>query len=200
MTYNLEFNAATVLLAPIQHPVRLTFIILGSILAVLALVALFNYLRQRRHQQKVDAEGLVLYATVLASAPIGGLAKYVDMQKIDLRIQEPGKAPREVTLRTRTAPGQRVSANTMLLVVVDPTDPNAHLPCQRRGRQTSHHHRLQTGKKAHAGATQTPPPLPPAHPHRLHAPTRQTPLAPHQRANGPTQTSLGRRPRSQPAR
>ena len=128
MTYNLEFNAATVLLAPIQHPVRLTFIILGSILAVLALVALFNYLRQRRHQQKVDAEGLVLYATVLASEPIGGLAKYVDMQKIDLRIQEPDKAPREVTLRTRTAPGQRITTNTMLMVVVDPTDPNRIFP------------------------------------------------------------------------
>ena len=106
------------LIFAIAHPVRLTFIILGSIVAVLALVALFNYLRKRRHQQKADREGLVLYATVLASAPIGGLAKYVDMQKIDLRIQEPDKAPREVTLRTRTAPGQRVSANTMLIIAV----------------------------------------------------------------------------------
>lgn len=106
---------------------KLTLIILG-ILALLALVSGINYLRQRRSQGKIQAEGLVLYGVVVSAAKIGGWLKVLGLHDIVLRIQEPAKSPREVKLRTRLPPGQRIAPNLSLIIVVDPKKPEHVYP------------------------------------------------------------------------
>ncbi len=107
---------------------KLTLIITLSLLALLALASGINYLRQRRAQAKIQAEGLVLYGTVISSALVGGWLKYLALYDIKLRIQEPAKLPREVKLRTRLPPNQRITANMSLIVVVDPRKPEQVYP------------------------------------------------------------------------
>ena len=107
---------------------KLSLIIMLSILAVVALASGINYLRQRRVQAKIQAEGLVLYGIVLSSAKITGWLKHLGLFDIALRIQEPAKAPREVKLRTRLPPGQRITHNMSLIVVIDPKKPDTVFP------------------------------------------------------------------------
>ena len=99
------------------------WIILALFLVALASWALVNYLLQRRRQNKAQADGHVVYATVLSVEPVGGWAKRLDIKKILMRFQEPSDAsPREVTLQTRLQPGQKIITGHRLAVVVDPTD------------------------------------------------------------------------------
>ena len=107
---------------------KLSLIITLSILAILALASGINYLRQRRAQAKIQAEGLVLYGTVLSSAQVVGWLKHLGLYDIRLRIQEPAKAPREVKLRTRLPPNQVIRPNMSLIVVVDPRKPEHIYP------------------------------------------------------------------------
>lgn len=99
---------------------KLTFLILGIVIVVLAIAAAINYFRQKRRQQLAEREGVVVYATVVSADKIGGWAKHLDMKKLVLRIQEPDANPREVSLRTRTQPGQQINAGMRLVVIVDP--------------------------------------------------------------------------------
>ena len=101
-----------------------TFWIIFAVLAVaLASWALTNYLLQRRRQNKAQAEGVVVYATVLSVDAVGGWAKRLELKKILMRLQEPDdQLPREVTLQTRLQAGQRIVAGHRLAVVVDPGD------------------------------------------------------------------------------
>ena len=107
---------------------KLTLIILLSIVVLLAIISGINYLRQRRAQAKIQNEGLVLYGIVLSATKIGGWLKALGLHDIRLRIQEPGKAPREVTFRTRLPPNQRITPNLSLIVVVDPKKPERVYP------------------------------------------------------------------------
>ena len=107
---------------------KLSLIITLSIVALLALAAGLNYLRQRRSQEKIQAQGLVLYGIVLSSTPVGGWLKYLGLFDLMLRIQEPARQPREVKLRTRIPPGQRVGPNSSLVIVVDPKKPELVYP------------------------------------------------------------------------
>ncbi len=107
---------------------KLSLIITLSIVALLALASGLNYLRQRRAQRKIQAEGLVLYGTVVSSAQVGGWLKYLALHDLVLRIQEPARSPREVKLRTRLQPGQRISRDMSLVVVVDPKKPELVYP------------------------------------------------------------------------
>lgn len=110
------------------HPLQIVLYVLLAIVFGLAISAAVNYLRQRRAQQRAEREGLVLYATVLSSEPVGGIAKYLDMQKMTLQIQEPNKAPREVTLSTRTQKSQKITRGNRLIVIVDPVNPDRIYP------------------------------------------------------------------------
>ena len=103
------------------------------VLAVLALGLLswagVNYLLQKRRQDEAQRNGVVVYATVLSIEPVGGWAKQLELKKIVLRVQEPGAAQsRELTLRSRTAPGQKITPGVKLAVVVDPKDPKRIYP------------------------------------------------------------------------
>ena len=119
---------ASMLLLQETHRGRIAWIAVGIILATLALASGINYLRQRRAQAKIQAEGLVLYGIVLSAAKITGWLKHLGLFDIALRIQEPAQAPREVKLRTRLPPGQRITPNMSLIVVVDPKKPETVYP------------------------------------------------------------------------
>ncbi len=108
---------------------KIFWIVLAVLAVMFAAWALVNYLLQRRRQNTAQADGVVVYATVLSIEPVGGWMKQLDLKKIVLRLQEPGEAsPREVTLRTRTQPGQKITPGIRLAVVVDPKNPKRIYP------------------------------------------------------------------------
>jgi|GEM_PF-1338662 len=99
---------------------KITFEVLGLILLILAAVSATMYLLQRRREQAAQRDGVVVYATLVATEPMKGIGKYAQMMKIVLRIQEPGGSPREVFIRSRVDPKQKLVPGTMLPVVIDP--------------------------------------------------------------------------------
>lgn len=107
---------------------KLTFLILGILIVVLAILGTVNYFRQKLRQKAAEQKGVVVYATVLSAEPVGGWAKRLDMKEIKMRVQEPNGDPREVKLRTRTAPGQKIEAGVRLVVAIDPKDPKRVYP------------------------------------------------------------------------
>lgn len=107
---------------------KIALYILLALLLVGGIVALVNYLRQRRAQQRAEREGLVLYASVLSAEPVGGLLKTLNIHNIRLSIVEPKEAPREVTLRTRLPAGQKIGTNQRLIVIIDPVKPDRIYP------------------------------------------------------------------------
>lgn len=103
---------------------KIFWIVLAIVVVAFATYALVNYLLQRRRQQHADREGTVVYASVLSVEPMKGLAKHAEMKKITLRLQDPGtNSGREVTLRSRVTPGQKLSPGMRLAVVIDPKKP-----------------------------------------------------------------------------
>jgi hypothetical protein len=88
------------------------------------------FLLERRRQKKADREGVVVYATFLSSEPIKFFGRpQTDVEKITLRVQEPGSTEtREVVIKTRTQPGQRMSPGMRVPVVIDPKDPKRVYP------------------------------------------------------------------------
>jgi hypothetical protein len=88
------------------------------------------FLLERQRQKKADREGVVVYATFLSSEPVKFFGRpQTDVEKITLRIQEPGSTEvREVTIRTRTQPGQRMGPGMRVPVVLDPKNPKRVYP------------------------------------------------------------------------
>ena len=85
------------------------------------------FLIERQRQKKADREGVVVYATFVSSEPIKFFGRpQTDVEKITLRVQEPGSTEaREVVIKSRTQPGQRMSAGMRVPVVLDPKNPSA---------------------------------------------------------------------------
>ena len=109
-------------------PIRIALLVLLAVALIWGAIGLFNYFRQRRAQGRAEREGLVLYADVLSTELIGGLLKSLNIHKIRMRLTEPGKSPREVTLRTRLMPGQKFGKQQRLMVIVDPVSPERVYP------------------------------------------------------------------------
>jgi len=103
-----------------------------AVVVVAISIPIAMYFYQRWRQQKVDREGLVLYATVVAMEPVKVFGKISEMVKITMWIQEPEQTAREVTLRTRIAPGQTIEAGTRLCVVIDPKDSKRVFPASEQ--------------------------------------------------------------------
>ena len=101
---------------------KIALYILLGIAVAWGIFAFVNYLRQRRAQQRAEREGLVLYGNVISAERAGGLLKHLDIYKIRLSIQEPDRPPREVTLSSRLAAGQRLDNTQRIMVIVDPVD------------------------------------------------------------------------------
>jgi hypothetical protein len=99
---------------------KITFEVLGLVLLLLAATSATMYFLQRRREQAAQRDGVVVYATLVSTEPVKGFGKLAQMMKIVLRLQEPGGSPREVFIRTRVEPGQKLVPGTMLPVVIDP--------------------------------------------------------------------------------
>jgi hypothetical protein len=85
---------------------------------------LITFLLERQRQKRADKEGVVVYATFVSSEPIKFFGRpQSDVERITLRVQEPGQTDsREVVLKTRTQPGQRMSPGMRVPVVIDPSN------------------------------------------------------------------------------
>ena len=109
---------------------KITFEVLGILLLVLIAVALVRFFLERRREQNAQREGVVVYATVVSIEPVRGFAKLQQpVKKITLRLQEPGQAaPRDVVLRTRVDPAQKLGPEMRLPITIDPKDPKRVYP------------------------------------------------------------------------
>jgi hypothetical protein len=99
-----------------------------TIIFMAALTPAVLYFYQRWRQSKAEREGLALYATVVSVEPIKRFGKQLPMAKIVLWLQEPDKTTRNVTLRSRIEPGQKIEPGVRLVVVVDPKNPKRIYP------------------------------------------------------------------------
>ena len=108
---------------------KIFWIVLTLIVVGLAINALVAYLLQKKRSDRAMAEGIVVYATVVSVDNVGGWAKYAEMKKIVLRVQEPKmNAPREVTLRSRLPPNQKLGFGMKVPVAIDPKNPQRVYP------------------------------------------------------------------------
>jgi hypothetical protein len=140
------------------------WIFLGLILTAV-IVAAVRFFLERKRQQQVDREGVVVLATFVSSEPVKFLGKpQGDLAKITLRLQDPGTTePREVSLRTRTGP-QPMQPGMRVPVVIDPKNANRVFPASAEAQA-----RLTvTGSRLERRAIQS----------QLRTPGRQGPQAP----------------------
>ena len=86
------------------------------------------YFYQRWRQQRAEREGVVVYATVVSVEPLTRFGKRLPMAKIVMWVQEPDQRSREVTLRSRIEPDQKIDAGVRLVVVIDPKNPKRVYP------------------------------------------------------------------------
>ncbi|HEY4008825.1 MAG TPA: hypothetical protein VGM11_01655 [Acidobacteriaceae bacterium] len=109
---------------------KISSIILIALCVAFIAWRLIMFFLERRRQKIADKEGVVVYATFLSSEPIKFFGKpQPDVEKITLRIQEPGKTEsREVVLKTRVQPGQNMSPGMRVPVVIDPKNPKRVYP------------------------------------------------------------------------
>lgn len=106
---------------------KLTFEILGIVILLLAAGSAISYFLQKRREKNAQANGVVVYATFVSMEPVKFFSN-VGMQKITLRIQEPDQSPREVSIRSRVDPGQKLKPGTVLPVAIDPSNPQRVYP------------------------------------------------------------------------
>ena len=103
-------------------------IAIWTLIFLAALTPAVLYFYQRWRQNKAERGGVAVYATVVSIEPIKRFGRELPMVKIVLWLQEPGADSREVTLRSRIEPGQKIDAGMRLAVVVDPKNPSRVYP------------------------------------------------------------------------
>ena len=106
-----------------------TIIILALLLAFIVW-RITAFLLQRQRQKKADREGVVVYATFVSSEPVKFFGRpQTDVERVTLRVQEPGSTEaRDVVIKTRTQPGQRMSPGMRVPVVLDAKNPKRVYP------------------------------------------------------------------------
>lgn len=110
---------------------KITFEVLGLLLLVLAAVAGVRFFLERRREQKAQREGIAVYASVVTIEGVGGLLGKLQqpIKQITLRLQEPeSTTSRDVVIRTRVDPKQKLTPEMRLPVVIDPSDPKRVYP------------------------------------------------------------------------
>jgi hypothetical protein len=103
-------------------------IAIWTIIFVAAATPAILYFWQRWRQNRAERAGVVVYATVVSVTPMKRFGKTLPMAKIVMWLQEPEQSGREVTLRSRIEPGQKIDPGVRLVVVVDPKDPKRIYP------------------------------------------------------------------------
>lgn len=108
---------------------KIFWIILAIVVAGLLINALVAYLMQKKRTERAMTEGVVVYATVVSVDNVGGWAKYAEMKKIVLRVQDTKAAiPRDVTLKSRLPPNQKLVFGMKVPVAIDPKNPQRVYP------------------------------------------------------------------------
>lgn len=108
-----------------------TSLIITAIIVLIPLAyVLTQYLIQRSRQKRAERDGVVVYATFVSAEPVKLFGKpQGDMMKVVLRVQEPGEtAAREVKLRTRLNPAQKITPGVRIPVAIDPKNPKRIYP------------------------------------------------------------------------
>ncbi len=109
---------------------KISTIVIVALCLAFILWRVTAFLIERRRQKKLDREGVVVYATFVSSEPIKFFGRpQTDVEKVTLRVQEPGSTEtRDVVIKTRTQPGQRMSPGMRVPVVLDATNPKRVYP------------------------------------------------------------------------
>lgn len=97
-------------------------------LLLLITVPLTRFLWQRLRESRAQKKGVALYATMVSVEPVKVFGKISAVMKINLWVQDPSGARREVSLTSRIPEGEKVEAGMMLPVVIDPSNPKKVYP------------------------------------------------------------------------
>jgi hypothetical protein len=95
---------------------------------LLITVPLTRFLWQRLRESRAQKKGVALYATMVSVEPVKVFGKISAVMKINLWVQDPSGARREVSLTSRIPEGEKVEAGMMLPVVIDPSNPKKVYP------------------------------------------------------------------------
>jgi hypothetical protein len=95
---------------------------------VAAVSPLLWFLFQKLLASRAEKNGVAMYATVTGFEPVKAFGRPSEIVKIKLWLQESGQTGRELSLRTRVPPGQKIQNGMMLPIVFDPKTPNRVYP------------------------------------------------------------------------
>jgi len=103
-------------------------IVLWSLAGLAAVSPLLWFLFQRLLASRAEKNGIAMYATVTGFEPVKAFGRESEVIKIKLWLQESGQSGRELSLKTRVPPGQKIQVGMMLPIVFDPKTPGRVYP------------------------------------------------------------------------
>ena len=103
-------------------------IVFWSLAGIAAVSPLLWFLFQKLRANRAEKHGVAMYATVTGFEPVKAFGRPSEIMKIKLWLQESGHSGRELTLKSRVPPGQKIQAGMMLPIVFDPKTPNRVYP------------------------------------------------------------------------
>ena len=103
-------------------------IVLWSLAGVAAVSPLLWFLFQKLLASRAEKNGVAMYATVTGFEPVKAFGRPSEIVKIKLWLQESGQTGRELSLKSRVPPGQKIQAGMMLPIVFDPKTPDRVYP------------------------------------------------------------------------
>ena len=103
-------------------------IVLWSLAGIAAVSPLLWFLFQKLRANRAEKHGIAMYATVTGFEPVKAFGRESEIVKIKLWLQESGQTGRELSLKTRVPPGQKIQAGMMLPIVFDPKKPDRVFP------------------------------------------------------------------------
>ena len=108
-------------------------IVIWILVGLAACAPLLWFLFQKLRANRAEKHGVAMYATVTGFEPVKAFGKESEIVKIKLWLQESGQSGRELTLKSRLPPGQKIQAGMMLPIVFDPKSPNRVYPAGPEG-------------------------------------------------------------------
>ena len=103
-------------------------IVLWSLAGIAEVSPLLWFLFQRLLASRAEKNGVAMYATVTGFEPVKAFGRESEIVKIKLWLQESGQTGRELSLKTRVPPGQKIQTGMMLPIVFDPKTPDRVYP------------------------------------------------------------------------
>ena len=103
-------------------------IVLWCLAGIAAVSPLLWFLFQKWRSSQAEKHGVAMYATVTGFEPVKAFGRESEIVKIKLWLQESGHAGRELSLKSRIPPGQKIQAGMMLPIVFDPKSPDRVYP------------------------------------------------------------------------